>query len=465
MTQIVTDRNRQLMLFAVMAMAFFLDGLDGTIVTIALPEIGRSFGMTPGESSWIVTSYFMMMAGLILVFGKIADNGAIKKVLVIGFLTFGFSSMACGFSQSVTFLIIARAVQGIGSAMLAATGIMLCVKFMPIEKRNLSMSLTVLGSSIGSAFGPVLGGLITQYLSWHWIFFINVPIGVLCAVFAMKAVPRDEPYRGTYFDRHGAIVLFILLVCALYSIESAPSYTPSVNTIVSLAIFTAAAVQLARHGLKCSSPIVDLRLFRIAKFDMAAVAFVIMNACFMGMLYLIPFMLSIEMGMDTVQSGMLMLIHATVTLLLCIPAGKLADKKGTRLLAALGCLFLGTASVMFAFTNSGLGIAMVVADLLVFGVVWGIGGAAMGPRLVEAAPEEKAGSASSLLSFFVYFGSALGTAFYSALFNMGSASPGCSITDLSAQVFMNGFVFAMSVGAVLSFIAAALSWANRIEHR
>ena len=131
MTNMVTDRKDQLVLYVVMAMAFFLDGLDGTIVTVALPEIGKSFAMSTSDSSWVVTVYFMMMAGLILVFGKIADKGAIKKVLVGGFIIFALGSLLCALSYNSTFLLISRAIQGIGSAMLASTGIMLAVKFFP----------------------------------------------------------------------------------------------------------------------------------------------------------------------------------------------------------------------------------------------------------------------------------------------------------------------------------------------
>lgn len=463
MSKVVTDRKGQLMLFVVMAMAFFLDGLDGTIVTIALPEIGKSFAMTTGEASWIVTVYFMMMAGLILVFGKIADNGAIKKILVTGFVVFALSSLACGLSDSIAVLLISRAVQGIGSAMLAATGIMLSVKFFPVDKRNFAMSLTVLGSALGAAFGPALGGVLTQYLSWHWIFFINVPVGIICAYFAIKAVPSDEAYAKCGFDKIGSVLLFISIVCGLYSLETIPSNGFTAVSTVALIVFVILFPLFIIYEKRVIAPVLDLGLFRILKFDGAVIAFIIVNLCTMGTLYLAPFMLNIEMGYDSIQSGMIILIQAVVTLILCVPVGRISDMHGTRVLATIGCSFLVAASLLFAFTNNGTGLLFVVIDLMFFGAVWGFCGGSVGPRLVETVPKEKAGSASSLLSFFVYFGSALGTALFSALFGIGSGAPGCSIADLSSEVFMKGFVFVMIISAVLALIAAMISWSIRTE--
>lgn len=458
MAEPVTERKSQLLLFVVMAMAFFLDGLDGTIVTIALPEIGRQFGMTTGDASWVVTVYFIMMAGLILVFGKIADRGALKKILVTGFVVFAAGSFACGLSGSIVTLLIFRGIQGIGSAMLAATGIMLAVKFIPVSKRNFALSLTVLGSAVGAAFGPVLGGVITEYLSWNWIFYINVPVGILCALFSVMAVPKDGAMDRSRFDYVGSVLLFVMLVCGLYALESLPNKGLTAVSGLALVVFMLMLSWFILYEKRIDYPVLDLSLFRISRFDRATLAFIILNAVSMGMIYLIPFMLSIEMGFDTVTSGLIILVQAVVTLIICLPVGRASDRYGTRWLAVFGCLALVVSSVLFAVTRNGMGIVMAVADLAVFGVVWGFAGGSVGPRLVETAPEDKAGSASSLTSFFVYFGSALGTAMFSALFGIGSGQPGTEISELSPEIFMNGFVFAMIVGAVFAAIAAVLSF-------
>lgn len=453
----ITDRKGQITIFAVMAMSFFLDGLDGTIVTVALPDIGRSFGMTTAESSWVVTVYFMVMAGLILIFGKMSEKGALKKILIAGFTIFSLSSLMCALSDTSWMLILSRGIQGVGSAMLAATGIMMGVRFIPPEKMKFGMSLTVLGSSIGAAIGPAVGGVLTQCLSWHWIFIINVPIGLICALFAAKVVPKDEHYQKGNFDVLGSIVLFLMIVCGLYAIESIPS--KGLDTYSSMCLIACIILLLVFifYELRSKENVLDVRLFGNLRFDGAAIAFIILNACFMGALYLIPFMLQIEMGVNTAESGALMLIQAAVTLVLCLPMGRAADLHGTRRYSVIGCLILTLTFSVFAVLNKSYGLLPISLAIGLLGSVWGIAGGSIGPRLIEVAPDDKKDSCSSILSFIVYFGSALGTALFSALFNIGSGAQGCEISDLAPEVFMNGFTFTMIVGAVLAAVACLLS--------
>lgn len=466
MTEIVTDPKAQRLLFVVMAMAFFLDGLDGTIVTIALPEMAGDFGMSTGESSWIMTVYFMTMAGLILVFGKLADTGWIRTILVSGFGLFAVSSLACGLAPDVLWLLVFRAVQGTGAAMLAATGILLVVRFLPVERRHFGMSLSVLGASLGSAFGPVIGGLLTEHLSWSWIFFINVPVGIACVFLALRAVPSDAPSRSRRrFDIGGSVLLFIAMVSGLYVLESVPSEGPTSASIRILALFAISFVLFVLRELRVEDPVLDLSVFRLPRFVSATAVFLILNACFMGMLYLVPFLLNVEMGFDAVASGLLMLIQAMTTLAMCLPIGRMCDNRGTRAFAVAGCLSLMATFALFAFADAGAGIPLLVIALVALGAVWGFSGASVGPRMVENAPEEKSGTASALLSFFVYFGCAFGTAMFSALFNTGSQSPGTSIDALPPDAFMDGFTFVMMCGLAMSAVAAAISWILRDKVR
>lgn len=155
------------LLLATIALGMFLDGLDGTIVNVALPDISESFHIDSSVSSWIVTIYFLVLAGLVLVFGKLCDSGAIKKIVMAGFLVFSLGSLACGLSFSIESLLAFRAVQGIGASMLAASSVMLAVKFLPPGRTGYGLTLGVLGASVGGAVGPALGGVLASVLSWH----------------------------------------------------------------------------------------------------------------------------------------------------------------------------------------------------------------------------------------------------------------------------------------------------------
>jgi len=461
MTELITERKRQILFFIIMIMAFFLDGLDGTIVSIALPSIGDSFTMSTGESSWVITVYFMVMAGLILIFGKLADSGHLKNILAMGFLVFAVSSLACAFSWDMVSLLVFRAVQGVGSAMLAATGIMLVVKFLPPSMRYFGMSLSVVGFSLGSALGPALGGVLTEFLSWHWIFLINVPVGVACAAITFLGVPGDTPVKGNALDMPGSVLLFAAIITGLYAVESVPSYGITLANGCSIAACVVLLALFVWWEGRVSDPVIHLPLFKLRNFDLAVITFLLVNAAFMGIMYLVPFLMKIEMGYGTSSSGMILLIQAAVTLLLCVPVGKMCDRHGTRWFAVTSCAILTVIFVLFLFANKGTGLPLLILLMVLMGVMWGIGGAALGPRIVEFSPEEKNGEASAMLSFIMYLGSALGTAIFSALFNIGSGSTGTAIADLSAEVFMRGFTFAMAAGAVIAALCTAMSFILR----
>lgn len=219
MAQTITSGRGQLLLLVTIGFAMILDGLDGTIVNVTLPEIAESYGIGTSGTSWVVTVYFLMMAGLILVFGKISDKGGIKKVLTFGFLVFVLGSFLCGISPSLGVLLASRAIQGVGAAMLAASATMLGVKFMPKERIGVALSLVVLGGSVGAALGPALGAVLTSIGLWHWIFFINVPLGLIAFFIARKAVPDDTGFDKSSFDLKGSVLLFIALVMGLYVVS------------------------------------------------------------------------------------------------------------------------------------------------------------------------------------------------------------------------------------------------------
>ena len=177
MDAILESRGKQWLLLSVVALALFVDGLDGTIVNVVIPEIGGSFGVDTGTASWVITVYYLMMAGPILIFGKIADSGAIWRLFVIGMLLFAFSSLACALSQSLSVLLVFRAAQGVGAALLATTAFMLCVKYLPKKMATFAFSVGILGTSLESAIGPAAGGFLEHVASWHMAFPINDPSG------------------------------------------------------------------------------------------------------------------------------------------------------------------------------------------------------------------------------------------------------------------------------------------------
>lgn len=453
------------LLLATIAISMFLDGLDGTIVNVALPDIASSFGIGTGDTSWVVTVYFLMMAGLILVFGRICDKGAIKKVLMCGMAIFTLGSLFCGLSPTYPLLLASRAFQGIGASMLASSAVMLGVKFLPREKLGLAMSLVVLGTSLGVAVGPTFGALLTEFFSWHWIFFINVPIGVIAIVLAHRSVPGDEGLRDGDLDIAGSILLFATIVLGLFVIERVPSvgfsFSGAIALIGCLALF--AVFVIYERGR--ASPALELRLFRNRNFDMAVVSYALVNMAIMGVVYLIPFFMRKVLGFETLESGLFLSLQAISMIACCLVVGRKSDKIGDRPFAVAACVLLVIfISLMFLWKQDA-SLIIVAATLLVCGMVWGVGGGPMGARIVDALDESDKGSGSSMISFVMYFSSALGTALVAGLFGLGSGAGSGSISDVGADVFMDGFLFSASVFLVLAVLALVLTYLLRIDRR
>ena len=175
-----------------MVFGVLMDGIDGSIVNVALPSIADSFGTDTSVVSWVTISYFLMLAGLLLPFGKIADAGHIRKVFLLGFAVFTIGSLACALSPTLAVLVASRILQGIGAAALAAVAPMICVKLLPAKHLGKSLGIMTVAAALGFAIGPALGGLLVGLLSWHWIFLINLPLGIAAIAIGHVALPKEE---------------------------------------------------------------------------------------------------------------------------------------------------------------------------------------------------------------------------------------------------------------------------------
>ncbi len=450
------------LLFATIALGMFLDGLDGSIVNVALPSIADDFGISASDTSWVITVYYLMMAGLILIFGRLCDKGEIKRILLAGMAVFVLGSLLCGLSPSLTALLVCRAIQGIGAAMLASSAVMLGVKFLPREKLGTAMSIVILGTSFGVALGPSLGAVLTHVASWHWIFFINVPMGIAAMAIAWKAVPEDSGLQPGDLDLKGSVLLFAAITLGLFAIERIPSSGITTSSILALVGCLILFAVFVRYERGRPSPVLDLGLFRNRNFDLACLAYVFVNLGIMGVYYLVPFYLQNARGLSTLESGLVLSLQAISMIACCLYVGRKSDKSGDRPFAIAACvIMLVFMLVAYTFT-SDTQVWTVAAAILVLGSVWGIGGGPMGARMIDSLSEENKGSGSSMITFTMYFSSALGTAVFAGLFSLGTGTT-ASISDVPTSVFMDGFAFCMVVAAAIAAAALLCTWAVKAD--
>lgn len=461
MSTVITDPVRQKLLLGAVALGVVMDGLDGSIVNVALPTMATYFDTDTGTIAWVIITYLLMMAGLLLVFGKLADRGLTKKLFLLGFLIFTIGSAACGIAPSLDVLLAARIVQGIGAAMIAAVAPLLCIRYLPREMLATALGVIAATSSIGFAAGPAIGGILTQHLSWHWIFLVNIPIGIIGILFAAKVIPRDEPEDHTVsFDCPGAVTLFLAMVFCTFVLEEAAS-----RGVTDPVILTCGALCLLCSGLfvirelTTPEPFLNIRIFSRWKFSAVLVAYLLVNTIFMGILYLLPFYLSLEMHFDLLTSGLYLLVPPALIAIISVPFGKWSDTCGRRAFAVAACGFVVLYSVIFAFISPGSGIVPLLAGLIIMGVAFGIAAGPAASRIIESAPRSEEGTGSSLMVTAIYFGGVLGTAIYAALFTFATMDTGAVVafTDLDPATFLDGFHMTIAAGLVLAILSVVLS--------
>ncbi|HJJ38961.1 MAG TPA: MFS transporter, partial [Methanocorpusculum sp.] len=216
------ERQYVLLLIAIF-LACVMDGIDGSIVNVALPVIAEAFDTDTGTVSWVGLAYLLMVAGTVLIFGRVAARGYIKGIFLAGFVIFIIAALLCGFAPTLEMLIVCRLLHGLGASMLVACAPLICVKYIPGDIMGLAFGVLTAATSVGFALGPALGGILTHYLSWNWVFWINVPLGAAGLIYAAKVVPKGthEPALQK-FDVRGALLLFAAMASLTYVLERLP---------------------------------------------------------------------------------------------------------------------------------------------------------------------------------------------------------------------------------------------------
>jgi len=213
-------RSYGLLIFSI-SLAIFMSSLDGTIVNIALPTISEAFGISSSTVSWVATAYMLAMAGCILVFGKVSDMIGFRSVFLSGFAIFTAGSFFCGvlpdLFHSFPLLVGSRVFQAIGGAMITAIAPAMVAVFIPDERKGGAMGTVMTLAALGTALGPSVGGVLTEYLSWNWIFFINVPVGIFAVLLGARVIPGSATQAGMKrFDKKGAALVFCGLASLIF---------------------------------------------------------------------------------------------------------------------------------------------------------------------------------------------------------------------------------------------------------
>jgi len=331
----------------------FMDLLDMTITNVALPRLAEDFNASTTTIEWVVTGYLVSLAIFIPVSGWAGDRFGTKRVFMFALTVFTLSSLAAGFSQSIGQLILFRVVQGVGGGMLTPVGTAMLFRAFPPAERATASAILALPAVVAPASGPVLGGYLVEYQSWHWIFFINVPIGVAGLIFSALFLREEKQPSPGRLDIPGFILSAAGLASVVYALAEAGSRGFDDTRVMAFGLTGLALLAaLAVVELRTDEPMLDLRLFRNKLFAAANTVQLIAQGALQGALFLLPLFLQAEQGLSPLQSGLTTFPQAIGVAMMVRPAEKIYRRIGPRRMMMIG--MLGTAITTGLFLQVGL---------------------------------------------------------------------------------------------------------------
>jgi len=464
------------LLIVSISLATFMASLDGTIVNIALPTISESFRISSTTVSWVATSYLLVIVGCVLVFGKISDRIGFKKIFLSGFAIFTLGSFFCGvlpeFIAGFPSLVGSRMFQAVGGAMIMAIAPAMVAAFIPLEQKGRAMSVIMIFAALGTALGPTIGGILTQFLSWHWIFFINVPVGIVAILLGAKVIPasaQKEVSQG--FDRAGAILAFVGLASLLFTVSEGESYGWTSPVILATAVVTVIALGwFVVHELKVADPLLDLNLFRNRNFLLINLLLFLVFFSFSGINYLMPFYLQYVSGYDTSMSGFIMTSLSFAMMASGFLAGILFNRLGPRLLCIIAGLPLILGYFMMTRLHTYTSTGYVIASLVLIGFGLGMIVTPVTNMIMMSVTKAKTGMISSLTTLERTAPLSIGIATFNLIFIQGVLSIAAShdVTraspkDIQLQVLSAGFDLAFLLSLVLGIIILVIALLCREE--
>ena len=466
--------NKWYVLVAI-AMAIFLGTVDGTMLNVALPTLVDDFDTTFAIAQWVVLAYFLTQTTLVLGFGRLGDMIGKKPIFTTGFAVFTLGSLFAAFSPTIGFLIGARIFQGVGAAMIFALGFAITTEAFPPSERGKALGINGAMASIGIMAGPIIGGFVLEAASWHWIFLVNIPIGIVGTLTAVKFVPNTRPKGGQSFDFIGAALFFVGLLTLLLGLTAGQEigFTNPIN----LALFATAAVSLVAFVVfegRVAHPMLDLSLFQSRDLSVNLVTGFIVFFALAGFLLIAPFYLTDVIGLSPRAIG-LVLAAVPITMGITSPlSGGLSDRVGSRPVTVTGLVIMVVGYVIAAWVLEGATTALAIFVVgLIVGLGIGIFHSPNNSAILGAVPHDKLGITSGMLSITRITGTVIGIAVLGTLWAARSVvyAGGGSAADAPASAQAAGFADTMTAAAAILAVGLGLAvWAwrsreSRVERR
>ena len=410
------------------AMAVFMQMLDTTIVNTALPSMAASLGESPLRMQAVVISYALTVAMLIPASGWLSDRLGTRRVFIAAIALFTIGSLACAISPGLNQLVASRVLQGIGGSMLLPVGRLTVLRVVPRHDFLAAMSFVTLPGLIGPLIGPTLGGWLVQVASWHWIFLINLPLGVVGCLAALRYMP-DLQRSVDRFDLLGYFLLAFGMVTVSLSLDAVSDPEMSHGIVLVLLVFGLASLAAYwLHAARADGPLFPLALFKVHSFGVGLLGNLFSRVGSGGMPFLVPLLMQVAMGFSPMHAGMMMIPAAAAGMFSKRIVVPLVQRLGYRRVLVGNTLLVGLTMASFALVRPGQALWLHAIQFACFGFVNSLQFTAMNTLALRDLDGELASSGNSLLSMVMMLAMSLGVAVAGGLLGAfgAAATPGPS---------------------------------------
>jgi len=442
---------------ASLSLPVLLASLGTSIANVALPNLAEAFNATFQEAQWIVLAYLLAVTTLIVSVGRLGDITGRRRLLLAGIFLFTLASGLCGIAPTLWLLIVARALQGLGAAVMMALTMAFVGETFPKAKTGSAIGLLGTMSAIGTALGPSLGGVLIAGLGWRAIFFVNVPLGILALLLAWRYLPGDR--KGLNVDRVGFDAigsLLLALTLAAYALAMTLGRGRFGQLNMSLLMLTAAGIgSFVFAEARVKSPLLRLAMFRNLDLSASLVMSLLVSTVMMATLVVGPFYLARGLGLDAALVGFVMSVGPLVAALTAVPAGRLADRFGAQRITSIGLLGMAAGAGTLSLLPTMFGIPGYLAPLVILTSSYALFQTANNTAVMSDVSPEQRGTISGMLNLSRNLGLITGASVMGAVFSIASAAT--DITTAPPEAVATGMRITFAVAAALIVVALAIS--------
>ncbi|MDL2285223.1 multidrug transporter subunit MdtD [Desulfovibrio sp. OttesenSCG-928-F07] len=458
----VNPQTKRLVLWLV-ATAFFMQMLDSTILNTALPVIATELGASPLRMQMVIISYVLTVALLIPSTGWLADRFGVRRVFFGAIFIFSLGSLLCAVSNSLHGLIAARVVQGVGGAVMAPVGRLAILRIVPRNELIGAMSFISIPGLIGPLLGPTVGGLLVQYASWHWIFIINIPVGILGCILTLRYMPQLTVSKVFRFDWAGFVLLGLAIVSFTIGIEglSELHFAP----LIYRSLFAGAALSFAIYifyAKRAAHPLFDLSIFKNRAFSVGIAGNLVSRLGSSAMPFLTPLFLQLGMGFSPAKAGLTMIPMSAGAILSKIFVSRVVKKLGYRRLLVCNTLILGSLLMSFSLIPLYSNYPLLLLHLTIFGIINSTQFSIMNTTTLMDLSVYQGSTGNSILSMVMQISISMGVSIGAALLAFYLANTGAATTGLenAPKAFRYTFLsigwFSVCSSIIFSFMPKGL---------